>query len=531
MPTVACIDVKDLKPSDIIIVLLGLTGSGKSTFINTATRHNNRHVGHNLDPCTRQLEVVRYRDDKEDIVFIDTPDIDGLGFTAAWWEKVTRNIVLTGIIYAHRITDNRRVSVARNLKLCKVLHTKGTVRHVTFITTMWTEVEEGEGKRREDHLLEDFWTPTFRLKSGLMRFENTVESAWNIIRVVTTEARGRLSRERVDNRLLDSIRLTQLGQIVFEEHLRLCQELSRITRELRREVSSAEGDATLKKELDRIEDLINKSMMQTQGIKIPISRRLKHFLLLKIPMKMGLIPIRTQPVFKLEQATLSRSTVHISNTPITMTDASVITGSIDLSSSNRLNSASLSSEAETFYSLFTWSNYSEGSASMPERGGHPFVASASHERPRRNSFDSSIVPVSINPLATASVVTFRSCPYSVQANISRSTDEITVTGNSSLQVGRLADQLSDCIRDLTQVITEAARFNLPRVNINEGDKYFGPIHNFGGFVGGRNNFNNLNNATNGLVELQELDKRNLRLKKATGTHSCFRWHDDIGCEV
>ncbi|KAJ8698727.1 hypothetical protein PTI98_005401 [Pleurotus ostreatus] len=185
-----------------------------------------------------------------------------------------------------------------------------------------------------------------------------------------------------------------------------------------------------------------------------------------------------------------------------MTDASVITGSIDLSSSNRLNSASLSSEAEPFYSLFTWSNYSEGSASTPERGGHPFVASASHERPRRNSFDSSIVPVNINPLATASVVTFRSFPCSVQANISRSTDEITVTGNSSLQVGRLADQLSDCIRDLTQVITEAARLNLPRVNINEGDKYFGPIYNFGGFVGGRNNFNNLNNATNGLVELQ-----------------------------
>lgn len=120
----------------------------------------------------------------------------------------TRSIVLTGIIYIHRITDNRPVGVARNLKLCKVLHTKGTVRHVTFITTMWTEVEEGEGKRREEHILENFWKPMLQIKSGLMRFEGTVESAWHIIRVVTTEARVRLPtrRERVDYRLLNSIR-------------------------------------------------------------------------------------------------------------------------------------------------------------------------------------------------------------------------------------------------------------------------------------------------------------------------------------
>lgn len=93
------------------------------------------------------------------------------------------------------------------------------------------------------------------------------------------------------------IRQPQSGQIVLQEHLRLCKELSRITLELRREISRAEGDATLKKELDRVEHLINTSMMQIQGIKTPLSRRLKHFLFLKMPMNMGLAPILTQVAF------------------------------------------------------------------------------------------------------------------------------------------------------------------------------------------------------------------------------------------
>ncbi|KAL4263232.1 hypothetical protein AB1N83_005772 [Pleurotus pulmonarius] len=485
MPTVTSINFEDLKADDTIIAILGPTGAGKSSFINTSTRQYSRSVGHSLSPCTMQMEAVRYRDNNEDIVFVDTPGCDasiapgadGLCFVTSRLERM--NFVLAGIIYVHRITDNRPVGVARNLKSCKILYKKGVVRHVTFITTMWTELEEVEGKQREEHLLKHFWAPIFRLKSSLIRFKGTAESAWDIIHIIVAEARAQLQRERVGRRLLSLIRLTQSRQI------------------------KTEGDATLNKELDRVQDLINQSMMQIQGIKIPISSRLKHLLLLKIRMKLGLTPIKTQPTFTPEQATASRSTVHISDSPITMTDAASITRTIAVPSSDRDSSPDLSSEVETFYSLMTWSNYSEGSVSTPGRsGGYPFVASASHERSLRNSFDSSVVPSNHNDLATASAVTLDSSSCSIQANISRSTDDITVTGESSFQVEGLANQLSRCIRNLAQIIAEARRINPAQVNVNEGDNYFGPIYNSGGFVGGRNNFNNLNNAANGLVELQ-----------------------------
>ncbi|KAF9498761.1 hypothetical protein BDN71DRAFT_1428696 [Pleurotus eryngii] len=360
MPTIACINFEDIKPSDIIIVYIALT---KSFYSVLTTRQSFRRYWfrekHNTPGCDVPM----------------TPDADGLGFTAAWLKKVTRNIILTGIIY-----------------LCRVLHTKGTVRHVTFIMTMWTEEEEGRGKQREEQLLRNFWKLVFRVKSGLMCFEGTVESAWNITRVVTTEARGRLQREHVDHRLLNLI----------------------------------------------------SGFMQ-----------------------------KPKPVFTLEQVTSSRSTVHISDSPITMTNTASITESRDVSSSDH-------------------PNYSEGSAPAPEHG-HPFVPSASHERLRQNFFDSSVT-VNINSSATASVITSGSFLYSIQANISCSTDELTVAGNSSLQLRQLANQLSDCIRNLDQAITEVRHFNPPQVNINEGNIYCSLIYNSGGFVGGRNNFNNLKNG-------------------------------------
>ncbi|KAF4601327.1 hypothetical protein EYR38_005979 [Pleurotus pulmonarius] len=413
------LSMRDLNPNDVIILFLGPTGAGKSTFINTAIRDDKLPVGHTLESQTKVPQVVRYRDGNQDVVFIDTPCY---GCLSPPYE-LGKNRVTSGL----------------------------------------------------DILLYDS-----RIHS--LRFEGTAESAWDIIHNAVAEVNVRLQRECADHSLLESTRLTRSEQICFfEEHIQRYQELSNIARELFRELSKAEGDATLKNERHRVEDLINQSMMQIQGT---------HEVL--VQEKMTLTSIGTELALMLEQARLASSGTTLQISDPLMTDAASIRMESTSTISSR-DSASLSSD-ETYHSVATHPDAS-GCTSESEGGGYPFASTAALGTPQLNSPNSS--RVAIDSCDTASFVSCKSSLYSMQASI-RSTDEIAVMS----RVERLASQLSHSINHLAQIIAEARRINPAQVNINEGDNYFGPIYNSGGFVGGRNNFNNLNNAANGLVELR-----------------------------
>ncbi|KAF4575273.1 hypothetical protein EYR36_006631 [Pleurotus pulmonarius] len=348
---------------------------------------------------------------------------------------------------------------------------------------MWTQLrDENVGQRREESLMQRLWRPRLPLNNNFRRFEGTAESAWDIIHNAVAEVNVRLQRECADHSLLESTRLTRSEQICFfEEHIQRYQELSNIARELFRELSKAEGDATLKNERHRVEDLINQSMMQIQGT---------HEVL--VQEKMTLTSIGTELALMLEQARLASSGTTLQISDPLMTDAASIRMESTSTISSR-DSASLSSD-ETYHSVATHPDAS-GCTSESEGGGYPFASTAALGTPQLNSPNSS--RVAIDSCDTASFVSCKSSLYSMQASI-RSTDEIAVMS----RVERLASQLSHSINHLAQIIAEARRINPAQVNINEGDNYFGPIYNSGGFVGGRNNFNNLNNAANGLVELR-----------------------------
>jgi hypothetical protein len=55
------------------------------------------------------------------------------------------------------------------------------VPNVTVATTMWSKVEEETGEQREEQLKTSFWEGMVSNGSRIQRFNDTYESAWNIV--------------------------------------------------------------------------------------------------------------------------------------------------------------------------------------------------------------------------------------------------------------------------------------------------------------------------------------------------------------
>jgi len=86
------------------------------------------------------------------------------------------------IIYLHRITDNRiSATQLRNLQTFAKLCGPQAMPNAVIATTMWDDVWEPTGVGREQVLRAQFWDGMLADGCRLERFQNTWESAWDII--------------------------------------------------------------------------------------------------------------------------------------------------------------------------------------------------------------------------------------------------------------------------------------------------------------------------------------------------------------
>ncbi|KIO01138.1 hypothetical protein M404DRAFT_150982 [Pisolithus tinctorius Marx 270] len=170
-----------------------LTQIERTQFVDCAVGRPAANAGHDLMSYTKEMRPVRYphSDGIRNIVLVDTPGFDDTFMTdaqilkqIAHWLNATykKNIKLSGVLYLHRISDNRVSGTPlRNYNMFKELCGKENFKNVVLVTTMWDEVTEEVGSARENELQSDFWRSMIDLGSTIHRFDGTMESAWKII--------------------------------------------------------------------------------------------------------------------------------------------------------------------------------------------------------------------------------------------------------------------------------------------------------------------------------------------------------------
>ncbi|KAG1731474.1 TKL/TKL-ccin protein kinase [Suillus paluster] len=178
-------------PQDIIIAIIGSTGTGKSSFINVATRSERARVGHDMESCTQDITAFTYPHPDgsgRDVVFVDTPSFEDsmradheiLNIIAECYKE---HIILSGILFFQRITESRmRGTPLRTLAVFKELCGTNALKNVIFTTTMWDEVSEHIGSQREQQLKTQFWQEMMLHGARTARFTSSFDSAWEIVK-------------------------------------------------------------------------------------------------------------------------------------------------------------------------------------------------------------------------------------------------------------------------------------------------------------------------------------------------------------
>lgn len=99
-----------------------------------------------------------------------------------------KGIVLHGVIYVHRITDNRVGGLAKaDFGMFRKMCGAESLQNVVIMTTMWSRVSEEEGQARAEELaeLDDFFKPALEAGARLAHHKgDTVQTARNIIRPI-----------------------------------------------------------------------------------------------------------------------------------------------------------------------------------------------------------------------------------------------------------------------------------------------------------------------------------------------------------
>lgn len=197
------------------------------------------------------------------VFLIDTPgfddtfqtDADILRSVATCLSRTyTTNLKLSGIIYMHRIIDPRMTHGGmRNLAMFRKLCGDDPLKNVILATTFWSQVPKGKGEQREEELRStpEWWGDMVAKGSKLARFDNTRDSALEIISSLIGKEKISLSiqKEMVDQGL--DINKTAAGEALNAELEDLTKKFEEDVLKLHEEIriAKAEHDIELEQAL------------------------------------------------------------------------------------------------------------------------------------------------------------------------------------------------------------------------------------------------------------------------------------------
>ncbi|KAK0897901.1 hypothetical protein LTR02_010448 [Friedmanniomyces endolithicus] len=255
---------------EILIAVMGETGSGKSSFINRILGEEAARVGHTLLSETASIQSYSVSISGRIITLVDTPgfndtfrsETDVLRDISDWLASTYRSHLqlLSGIIYLHGIDSPKMPGSAfRNLKMFEALVGSDALRNVVLATTMWDTVKAFIGESRESELKETFWKGLIERGSITARVYPDRRSAMAILERTAFDqregsssgARLAIQRELVDENL--SLEDTAAGQVIVERMDSMERTYKQQLLELTSQMQEEKDQAAEEKKLMRIE--------------------------------------------------------------------------------------------------------------------------------------------------------------------------------------------------------------------------------------------------------------------------------------
>jgi hypothetical protein len=144
-----------------------------------------------FNAASPSIQPYTFRRKEYHILLLDTPGFDDankpdivlLEEFVEYLRKISRRgLRLSGIIYLHRINNNRMYgSAQKNLELLTKICGDKFLGHVHLCTTMWNHIDKGIGDSREEQLKSEFWKDLIDKGAMAERFDGSHESAIAII--------------------------------------------------------------------------------------------------------------------------------------------------------------------------------------------------------------------------------------------------------------------------------------------------------------------------------------------------------------
>jgi GTPase SAR1 family protein len=171
-----------------MVVVMGVTGAGKSYFINKLAGREVTEEGNSLHACTQGCGMIPLKIGGTKVLIIDTPGFDEAKRSdSEILTEIARllsaqyqlGVELKGIIYIHRITDIRYGrSAAKTFEIFKRICGEKPLKNVLLVTSRWADgMNEKLGSQREGELKENFWAYMLDKGSNMSRFYGDHDSA------------------------------------------------------------------------------------------------------------------------------------------------------------------------------------------------------------------------------------------------------------------------------------------------------------------------------------------------------------------
>ncbi|KAH6880600.1 P-loop containing nucleoside triphosphate hydrolase protein [Coprinopsis sp. MPI-PUGE-AT-0042] len=289
----AALDSLDGLENDIIILVMGPTGVGKSTFIKEYTGNQAVKVGHHLQSCTRDVTCFLApvpmhfpgRLQGRRLILVDTPGFDDtfaddseiLTRVTAWLaQSYNKNMQIAGVIYMNDISQKRMFGSTRmNLKMFTKLCGDESFKKVVLATSQWDLLPDvATGARREAELKADFWKNVHGAK--VMRVQEKPKHHQDIINHLLSTHLALLDQKLSSEILQIQTEVVDMEKFIPETDAG--RELKYTLAELLKLQTAAKENALDEDGKEEMAKKVLQLKQQMQAMKVSLGDRIRRFL-------------------------------------------------------------------------------------------------------------------------------------------------------------------------------------------------------------------------------------------------------------